>query len=488
MQNLTCSSLGMMPNSKDDASSNYIKLATALSKGDSICVDNIYYIQTDKPTKLFNSINIKGINNSKIIIMDGNTTTYFILSSLRIINLNDVCFEYIGNTYKLLFLCNNNIFIDTVNISNCVFNGNIYLLKYSADTTINPNVVKYGIKKFYFSNNNINNNRSSFIVLMDVPHDIINISGNTINNFDNVFLNSGITNNHVFKSEIELNKKILLCQNNIVICDDNWWSINTGNTGCYYSFINFEGNYCRYINNHVEGMKNTSGSVELYDLYFNGFYLDYINNFYKNNICFDVNKLTPSLIKAKQCINGRGIRYCEGNTFIIEESLAEKFKKPLDSLWCSLYEAVSPMDLCIIRDNNIDVYKLVPQTTSADIIEVHIINNNIKARIIQNTFIHQKIMSNKEDYIGRNIIFSGNIITSDTYGENATYLISQKDMSDSTKDIVVENIIIENNIINVPVCYLTGEIKSKNIDIKNNLIKLTDIHDINNSNFIKLTK
>ena len=463
-QGVTCKQLGMIPNNAIEGLSNFNKLVLAIKQGKKILCDNIYYLETLTVNNINKSINLIGINNNAKFFVKGNNF-FKIVRGCEKISINSVNFESTGN-FTILFTATDIFTISKIDVINCEYYGNISFFRWAAPITVNPEIIPWGIKEFNFINNKIFNTRYSFIVLSNVPFDSYNILNNKITNFEYVFFACGISNDHSFLVQILNKMDTIIVKNNKVFCEDSWWG--SGDSGLYYCFVLAETQKVYYENNNVEGIK-TEYLIAVYDAYLSSKYVEYKNNTWINNICFNANKTDNTLMKAK----GNGVtRYYENNKFIVEESFADKFSKAKDLLRVDLYSCASDMKRWVIKNNIIDVYFLIYPASSQSIDEQWIENNTFKSTICRG-YILSFFSELGKDYTPCVHTLINNIIMNSGEYDGINLLNLAKSVDYSNLLNLYSNVIISNNkVIATNLEYAIFSLYAKNVIYENNMIEV----------------
>ena len=367
----TCTQIGMIANDASKDSINYSLLSSELNSGTKILVDDKYYISgvASNPITITENIYIEGTTDNAEFSF---TNTYgqknlFNIQTKEVI-MKKLRFTQLSGGYLYAFNINNVQKLDNFIIEHCYFEGNIRLLTWSQKVDsqvkfIDPTVSEFGITHFVFNYNTCRNLKQfskGFIYLDDVPISHAELIGNDIKNFLYAFYTQGITNENPYRYKISEQMKYLEVKDNVVTCD-NAWEGSPLLSELYHCFVLFEGNKCDYFNNHVEGLHVLDQDTAVYDAYLSCWDLDYENNYWKNNICFYPKKQYGDLMKSKSANKStyHGVkRLYKNNTYIVEKSYADVFKRSYDELWVSLSYYQREMDTVIVENNNFDVYKL----------------------------------------------------------------------------------------------------------------------------------
>lgn len=440
---------GMIPGDKSAASSNSNLMIKALNQYGCIIIDDSYYISTPTEPLTANTVEIIGIENGELVFDNPSYTRLFNPAQLESFVLKNIKFANLNQEEELLIVQSkekSSSKVDFVKVEGCTFAGNISLYRHFGNTSLDPKNVDFGINEFIFTNNKVYDTKLSFILLIDIPINYCEISNNTVNNFMYTFLNLAISNDAPFLDDLKKYNKYLKVENNKVFCEDTWW----GNTssGSYYSFINFEGAEVLYNNNHVEGMKALN-NIALYDAYLSAGVVNYTNNTWKNNICFDSSKLNNTLLKSKGG-SGSLVRNYTNNTFIVEESYAERVGQSKDNLFVYFISLTQHADSYTIKNNIIDVYDLRLPATSLMISNLIINGNTIKAKKSSGNLAIIKL---SDEYAYNTVEIKDNLIE---IGENYTSPFNLLKMVDNRveRPSNVKNVIVSNNQIEAPISYL----------------------------------
>lgn len=368
----TCKEIGMIPNDPSKANNNYVLLSKELNYGTKILVDNKYYLNgANGPisaTAITKNLYIEGVTENAGFSFTNTTGSQFLFNiQTKNVSIQKVKFTQLNAGYMFVFNMNNGQKLDNFVIEHCYFEGNIRLVTWSLQVNsikkyIDPTLTDYGITNFAFNYNTCRNLKQiyyGFIYLDDVPISHAQVIGNDIKNFVYVFYNQGITNDNPFANKVAERMSYLEVRDNIVIGENSWNGAPQNQT--YHCFVLFEGNKCSFINNHIEGLHVIDRNTVVYDSYLSCWDLDYEQNYWKNNICFSPTKTYGDLMKSKKANKSdyHGLnRTYRNNTYIVEKSYADVFKRPYNELWVSLNYYQDDMDTVIVENNNINVYRL----------------------------------------------------------------------------------------------------------------------------------
>ena len=466
---------GCKYNSLESARANYINLLKAINYNQTINITGDLYIeQSGDNIVTSENLILKGKDKAKLIICTNFEKTDWFVINKNLKNLSfadlEVKFNETTERTSVLFAINGMIKVNNCNIENCVFNINTNgrLINWtSINTNIKLDLSLHGFDIFNLKNNVFNDILNSFIILNDVIYKEFNVINNKINNFYYGFIINGTTNESPFSNEITNNKLLTNIYNNTIINDDAF-ILNEGKEQSYYCFVLFEANVINYKNNYIEGIKSQDIAA-LYDSYFSGNYLYYENNIWKNNLCFNINKVNDTLMKSKGMIN----KYYRNNNYILEEEWLKKFNVDEKAKCVTLNEQTSYADNTVIDNNYIDVYEICFYSSSPDITNYIFTNNKINSKKFKYNLLipgHSNEKIQNSDYIIRNNIFN--------IGEGYETDSIIKTYNDNILNSIYKNIIIENNSFYF---YLNDTIKSfytiSAIFLANNTI-------VNNNKFI----
>ncbi|WP_258831571.1 phage baseplate upper protein [Peribacillus frigoritolerans] len=466
-EGISCKVLGMIQNDISKAVSNFELLSQAILENKKVLIDGVYYISPLVfPVKASNIIiSITGSTvDAELKLTGKNVATYFKVFSNTNIYIKRVKITNSEEAEKIIFIFDKRAYISKFHTLENEFYGNIRFVESVGDMNINPQNVKFGIKEFVFSDNYTFNNKNAFIKFSNVPGDKFLLERNTVRNFNYTFFKNSITNGGPYTSEFLKETKSHVLKDNIVVCDDSWYGA-TG-SGSYYCFSLFEGDTVVYEGNHVEGLKATD-SIALYDVYFSCRDLKYINNTWKNNICFFSDKTYNALLKSKGGPEGEIIRHYEGNRFIIEKEFVERLSRNLEDAWVDFISLTSYAKEYRIINNYIDVYELRFSESSLDCDTWIIENNTFKAQIMKNTVLAYRSKSGI-DYTNKQSSLRYNKIISQ---EGLINLVRGWDYSSMTN--LFPFLLIEGNTVNGPVNYAMYTVSADRVVFKDNIINAT---------------
>src|SRR5699024_5139756 len=371
--NKKLSSIGLIANDKSKDKENLEKLINAFDKYNILVVDDHYYLDTDDRIYTDNNINLVGFGNGTLEFTGKGSK--IVLSNQKLVQLRNLKIKggknpsnKDGQNTRIITTeqDNPNSRIDKFIVENCTFENSIELLWVRGAYNTQGTNETTGVNTLIFNNNTVLNNnlRARFISFNNASYKNVWITNNNINNFDYVFFRASDFNDpdsEIDGISLSDTRENLHVHNNVVINDDDWWHV--GGISGYHAFIIVKSKNVFYNNNHVEGLhRKDDGSV--YDAYLSCDYVEYTNNTWKNNICFndDPSRLdTNTLFRAKSS----GIKICKNNNFIVEKEYAEKFNESLENLRVVLYDFMnsSTVDYFIFKDNLVDCYGL--QCTTA---------------------------------------------------------------------------------------------------------------------------
>lgn len=376
---LKCSEVGM---TTDDANGNNFELlCEAISKSNKVIVDGMYPLTTNKSYKVDKNVRLVG---------DGaNCGFTFPTKAGLLFTLGDNCYQLellnlmVENPHSsILVLFSKENYTTTrmksIHVSGCNLRGNVSPVRLKQNTSVNPAVVDIGVDYILIEKNVSTNNRSTCFVFSDTSYDRLDVIGNVIRNFDNLFVSSAVTNEAEYLTEILASKKMFSVTENDVECDDDWF--HTSPTSSYYAFVLAEGVNAIYSNNRVVGMKSKT-PIPLYDAYISCSDVVCENNYWKNN-CVLTEEYYPSnvLMKAKE--NGGvtfGQRRYYNNTFITEESFYAKYGMTDKECSVGMIDNVAPM-FWDVQNNYFDLYHMRGFMSSAHMNKLIFKNNTVHAK------------------------------------------------------------------------------------------------------------
>ncbi|MDF1617752.1 hypothetical protein [Petrocella sp. FN5] len=468
------STYGLVANNQSSANNNATLLNRMINEHGSIVIDGKYYIGTTSQSVTNKNIEIVGLNGAELIFNNSNDTILFDPNNVTNLTIDNVRFKNLNQSRRLFIAYSptkNNKKINRVLVENSSFEGNISLYRLTGDTNANPSTVDFGVDEFIFTNNQVSNTDSSFIVLTDIPLRYAEISNNTINNFKYIFFNSGITNGIKYENQIFLAKDYIYVYNNTVINDDNTWAIEGG--GMYLAFVLTENVRTKYDSNHVEGLK-ADFNVSVYDAYMSSRYVTYTNNTWKNNITFHPDKIYNVLIKSKGgMVNNVPVeRLYANNTFIVEESYAARVGQSKSNLFVFLYDLTTIANNYTIENNTFDVYDLRFVKSSDQIYNFKFNNNTVKAKYALGSLTMVRLTDTIKPTVE---VKNNNIQIAQTgthpSGETAIglRLVSMVDARTNKSDGKLgKSILISDNTVLAPITYALFTIASNNVTVTGN--------------------
>lgn len=181
---------------------------------------------------------------------------------------------------------------------------------YTSSVTLNPNTTHYGVDVVWINDIDTQNTLKTVFQFDNMPYRAMHIANNRINNFSEIFVSAGLTNSHPFLAEMQEYQAYCEFDNNVIKFDDNWWTTDSSTIVTYGAVIIHEGNYLRYSNNVVDGIKarrQVSDPAKThstaYWLYMGGKDNLVYGNRLKNIFAFGA-KDTPNVVfKMKQAVN-----------------------------------------------------------------------------------------------------------------------------------------------------------------------------------------
>lgn len=449
-----CSDLGLQV--MDNGENNFIKLKDAVKRNVAILVDGIYKIKVLETINFANDLIIKGIEDKCGFTILNNTPLFS--SNINHLNIDidkiSILNSNANDVAKLFVFDNKTIKLTSVRIENCEFIGNLWCFSYVGDITLNPDEVDYGINEFIFKYNKIKNCRGSFVRLNDIPHFLVDIEYNEVENWDYTLFYVGRTAGHSYRDAIMKSKKDIIIKHNRAFCTDDWWH-NVDYTGSYFTFAVALSQKLIYEFNHVEGMKSKK-DLGMYDIYSNSENVYYKNNTFKNNVIFDISVENSHriLMKAK---SGMGVRVYKDNKFIVEEDfIIKNGGNPLE-LNFKLYDINDETEEWNIDGNEINVPFISLQTSTNILHRFKFFNNIIKAKKIINFLVASSYES------------------CDVYIKDNTFNIDDKtsyfSLVRSFTDTFYNNVIISNNNILGYINYPLYTVNCRKLLLDNNYLE-----------------
>ncbi|VDN46158.1 conserved exported protein of unknown function [Petrocella atlantisensis] len=489
------SAYGLVPNSTSSANNNATLLNKMINQYGSIVIDGDYYIGTTSQSITNKNIEIVGTDGSELIFDNSSNTTLFDPNKVTNLTLKNIGFKNLNNS-SILFIASsstrNKTKINQVIVEDSFFEGNISLYRLSGDQSVNPNSVDFGVDEFVFKNNRVTNTLSSFIVLTDIPLRYAEVSNNYVNNFKYIFFNAAITNGIKYSNQIFEAKDYIYVYNNTVENDDNWWAAEGG--GMYLTFVLTENVRVKYDSNHVEGLK-ANFNMSVYDAYLSSRYVTYTNNTWKNNITFHPDKIYNSLMKSKGGkVNNIPVeRLYANNTFIVEESFAQKVGQSKDDLFVYFYDLTTTANNYTIENNLFDVYDLRFVKSSDEIKNFTFNNNIIKAKYALGSLTKVRLT----DTIQPTVEIKDNDIQIDQSGKHpleegtGLILVNMVDSrSNTTTGKKGKSILLSGNTIEAPITYAfyniltdVATVTGNNIRVRSSVYK----RFVSNSGYSHLT-
>lgn len=483
---ISCTALGMVRNDARAGQKNMALLGKAVRGGQQVLVDGVYYLKSPDQTRLAEGvIDLTGMTADAEFKLENGNPLFNIANQVNV-HISNIKFTQMGTGVRYILAFAPNCLCDQVIIEGNSFVGPIRLMEFEGSTTINPAVHAFGMREMRFVDNTVENASYSFMRLDDMPFDEIYLEDNTVTNFDYTFFSSGISNGITYEDEMFEAKKLLVVRNNQVKCDDSWWG-NPNNTN-YYCFALFEGIDCIYEDNHVEGLKYSSGSgsgAAVYDAYLSCENLIYVGNTWKNILNFNPGKENNTLLKSKGGPDGSVTRHYEANHYIIEESyikmcsaqLAKKYSQDpsvrlaqdLSASWIDFISLTTRCSTYEILDNTIDVYDLRLPMSSIFVEQMNLSGNQIKCKKIGGILLPYRVASNI-DYGKKTHTVSNNRIEAEALGPAKYFqLIKGIDVTD-TGEGKYGTIISEYNTVLAPCSYLLAETRVTDAVLKGNFV------------------
>ena len=357
-QQIKCSEIGMTPN--DINGNNFELLCEAIDKSDKVIVDNIYILKVKETYLVDKNLRLigEGLNcgftidsYSKLLFSIGDNCSIIELEKLKITNNSNynlnICSKLNCSSGRMKY----------IRVAECNITGDVSPVRVTQDITINPEEVEIGVDDIIIEKNTFKNVRATAFVFTDTSFNRLEIVGNIIENFDNVFVYSGVTNEATYVPELCRNKKMIYVAENSITCDDDWFH-SEDSTSAYYAFILAEGNNAIFTKNRTIGMKSNV-PIPLYDAYLSCADVVYDYNYWKNNCVFSGDGyINNVLMKAKSSTGTElGQRRCYNNTFIAEKSFYEKYGAADKGCRIQMIDSMNPI-FWDVQNNYIDVYRL----------------------------------------------------------------------------------------------------------------------------------
>lgn len=282
----------------------------------------------------------------------------------------------------LMTILNDTVVVNKLQFT-CEIATGIGVFRGTWTNTIDPKVQYYGIKEANFNGAKLRNTNSSF-VLMNCPCDFFDLRGVRINNMAFVPFSFGIDNAHQFEQSIKDLQPLYDSDGLVCINSPDFWANGSG--GSYLSVSIFEGGHAKRSNTHVEGLK-TRSNIAVYDFYLNCKSLEADNVFWKNNICFNSNKLNNELMKCKGTPDSK----FTNSKFIVEKEFIISNATDVQSQgWVTLFAKTYGNDKSkhVMNDNTVDVYMLLGMSSSTQTKNIEIVDNAIHAEIFASNFLN----------------------------------------------------------------------------------------------------
>lgn len=384
------SNIGMTPEDTDN--SNFSKLCVALDTGYKIIVDNAYKLNVTTPYPLYRDIDIKGLSHGCGFDVINSSTHMFSINSSVSIKMYDLSFS--GKTNTIFYNAILTSFIREVDVRYCNFNGQTSLMYFNIAN--NDFDLKHGFGDLTFKYNHLNNISlkdvgymvGGFISIPNAPFKSITFDDNKVYNFTHNVLFLGITNEYTDTPTLAKNRDVINLYRNKVVNDDTWFDEDRG-VSQYHTFCLAENKTMNYKENHVEGLKSLTGKA-VYDIYASCQNLYSENNYWKNNLSFNLlwgGALNNCLMKFKGgSSSNRAYRLINHNTYVIDEDFASRVGKEDKWMFVDLYNTTAfDIDLEII-DNDVNVPYLSMGGTSVTSLIYKFKNNTIKTRRTMGSF------------------------------------------------------------------------------------------------------
>ena len=379
-----CSEIGL---TADDANSNnFDLLCKAILTFDKVIVDDLYMLKNTTAYDINKNVALVAVSpDCGFDLSEAVSPLFNVGDNCNQISINNLTLKNTVDSLVVLFTKSNysTTRMQAVTVNGCRINGRLSPIRFYQSTDVNPDEVDIGVDVISITNNTVCDCRASCFVLQDVSFNMLNVSDNIIKNYDNVFVNSAVTNTGAYHTAISANKKLTVVERNDIRCDDDWYH-DESSTSMYYTFILGEGEKCLYRDNKIIGMKSNV-DVALYDAYLSFADVTYENNFWKNN-CVFVETTNNVLMKAKGTNEAEsGKRKYYNNTFIVERTFYEAHEADEN---CVVYMiSNTSLNEWDVQGNYIDVYRLAGFTSSAKVTDFTFKNNVVKVDKWVNGFL-----------------------------------------------------------------------------------------------------
>lgn len=426
---VSCKTLGMVPNDANKAQNNYKLMLAAIKSGKTIIVDDVYYLDSIywsavDGNLITSDMVIKGTDKTKnkLKLLSG---VYFNIKGNA--TIQGISIEGIATGDPSYLLDLNAPYKLSATVDSNYITGNIRLLSSHIPTTFDFASTDCGITELNITNNEFYDvynsvGARSIIYINDTPVTTTRISNNIVTNFSYLFYDNQVTNDSPNADYIYAHSKNMYMEDNIVKCTDDYDPItrNNGKIGYYYCFAITEMNTVECRRNTFEGFHviNSPGTV-VYDNYFSVFNLTYEDNIWKNIVNFTPGMDYVDIMKAK---NGKGAehptRIYRGNHYITEASYADKFGQDRYMLRKQIDTFETWIENVIIEDNTFDMYILSSPRYKKAI--NYTFNNNTMNLVTQEsascTQAYVGILEYKDasgNLVPRQITFTNNKITTE---------------------------------------------------------------------------
>lgn len=448
---------GAKADAPSSANLNETALINAIRCGD-VLVDGYYHVSCTSSNTILNSFSLVAEKPKNGLEFTSTFNRWVCIGSVNKVALDGIKLRASPSLAGSIFTTElTTTLINLFDIINCDIDiGRVRLFSSDFSTTVNPVITKYGISKLRILTNEIAN-PSVLFNGTNMPHELIELKHNRLKNLSVQCFSFGIANEHLFGGNVKAVMKRLECEFNTVISDDDFFAINTGS---YLCLVLYEGDYCKYIWNHVEGLK-TRNKVAVYDAYLSPRELHYYHNTWKNNLCMNTTKTNADLMKSK----GTPISFYKYNKFIVEKSFIERHGANQDGMaWVTLFQKVYGDDSSnmVIHDNEIDVYEFYMQPASNLTRNVDIRRNIFKANRCSSTFLNvNNTAPDISSYADSSIVIQDNEFEIEDAG-----VTLYRDGA-SVNGFILFNMVHEAN---------NGKGIPKKLSINNNKIKIKNLH------------
>ena len=342
---VTSSMLGMTPGDEDGR--NISLLAGAINGGFAVYLDGSYTVKYDAKTEISKSVDLRSLGGGHTITFESlgtNRTVFDLTDGSADILINGLNIR-VANDERgaVLFTVSDILRSRLISFSECNVHGKIRFLDYVGADIIPT--AEDAVKLFSVEKCNFTGIGTKFISCINCAFDLVTIKDNSIHNFSSSFANFGNTNEYVNGAAIREAQKNIVCTNNVVYNDIDWFDNQTS----YHCFLLAEAMRLYYSGNTVEGLKSKVKDVPVYDVYASCDEVVYSGNVWKNNITFDAPLNYNALVKIK----GTGFVRVINNRFVLEREYIEAVGADIDKLVVNIYDTVQTNSI-VFQNNTVD--------------------------------------------------------------------------------------------------------------------------------------